>query len=318
VVITYHGVLPTADDRDHFLCGNFVACSAFEWQMARVRRYYTPVSLSQVVRALENGEPLPERALAVTFDDGFANNYRFAGPILRTYGIPATVFLATGHLDVPGAQLWTERVKRAVFLSTLERLPAVLPELAELPLGSDGQRADSARKVLGRMKRMPPADRDRALAELERVCGRPPLLEGDRDRYDFLTWEEVRRMDAAGIEFGSHTVSHPIMSTVDEAALAIEVGDSRRAIEDALQKPCLTFAYPNGGPGDFGPREQRALDRAGYRAAFKLFGGLNDTLSPPLALDRVNITRGFTPAMFDVLATGTLRLGKDLKALVGR
>jgi hypothetical protein len=193
VVITYHGVLPTADDRDHFLCGNFVACSAFEWQMARVRRYYTPVSLSQVVRALENGEPLPERALAVTFDDGFANNYRFAGPILRTYGIPATVFLATGHLDVPGAQLWTERVKRAVFLSTLERLPAVLPELAELPLGSDGQRADSARKVLGRMKRMPPADRDRALAELERVCGRPPLLEGDRDRYDFLTWEEVRR-----------------------------------------------------------------------------------------------------------------------------
>lgn len=315
VVVTYHGVLPTPDDTDHFLYGNFVASSAFELQMAWVRRHYNPVGLTQVVRAAEGGEPLPDRALAVTFDDGFANNHRFAWPILRKYGVPATVFLATGHIGIPGAQLWTERVKRAVFLSKASRLPAVVAALGELPLGDETERADSARKVLGRLKRMAPAERDRHLAELERVCGRPPLTHEDRDRYDFLGWDDVRAMADDGAEFGSHTVTHPIMSTVDDEALAREVSDSRREIESRLQRPCVTFAYPNGQPGDFGPREERALAAAGYHVGFKLYGGLNSTLAGPLTLDRVNITRGVSPAMFDVVLTGTLRLGKTVKAL---
>jgi peptidoglycan/xylan/chitin deacetylase (PgdA/CDA1 family) len=261
---------------------------------------------------------LPERALAVTFDDGFANNHRFAWPILRKYGVPVTVFLATGHIGVPGAQLWTERVKRAIFLSALPLLPAIVPGVGPLPLQNATHRADSARKVLGRMKRMTPVDRDSCLAELERVCGRPPLASDDRARYDFLTWDDVKAMATEGAEFGSHTVTHPIMSTIDDQALAWEVEHSRQDVESHLQRPCLTFAYPNGQPGDFGDRERGALAGAGYAVAFKLFGGLNPSLADPLALDRVNITRGVSPAMFNVMVTGTLRLGKDVKARLGR
>lgn len=316
VVLTYHGVLPTPDDKDHFLYGNFVAASAFTWQMAWVRRHYTPVSLSRVVRAIKTGEPLPERPLAVTFDDGFANNCRYAWPILQEYGVPVTVFLATDYIGVPGAQLWTERVKRAVFLSAAHALPAVVPELGQLPLGNDQARADSARRLLGRMKRMRSEERNRHLLELERVCGRPALLSEDRDRYDFLSWDEVRTMAAEGVEFGSHTRSHPIVSTLDDEGLVTEVEQSAREIEAQLQVRCETFAFPNGQPGDFGHRDVRALQAAGYAAAFKLYGGLNPTLTEPLTLDRVNVTRGMSPAMFDGLLTGGLHLAKQIKGVL--
>jgi peptidoglycan/xylan/chitin deacetylase (PgdA/CDA1 family) len=322
VIVTYHGVLPGHDDRDEFLLGNFVASSAFEWQMAWLCRHYTPVSLSHVVRSLDTGQPLPRLAVAVTFDDGFANNFRYAFPILRRHAIPATIFLTTGLIGVPGAQLWTERVKRAVFLTDRDRLPAVVPGQREWMLPDASRRASAARDVLDRLKRMPPTLRDRYVAEIERVCGRPALTADDGDRYDFLTWDEVRTMADEGIEFGSHTVSHPILSTLDTDHLEYELRESKRTLEDELQRECVTFAYPNGKAGDFGDREKQTLRANGYRVAFSLFGGINPSIADPFGVDRVNVTRGFYPALFDANLTGALGLGKTararLKGLVSR
>jgi peptidoglycan/xylan/chitin deacetylase (PgdA/CDA1 family) len=316
VVVTYHGVLPGDDDRDEFLVGNFVAESAFAWQMAWIARRYRPVSMSEVIEAFQGGRPLPPRAIAVTFDDGFANNFRYAYPLLRRHGIPATVFLATGHIGVPGAQLWTERVKRSIYLTGVRCLPAVLPGQQEHVLGGPSSRAAATRTVLGLLKRMPPPDRARYVKDIERVCGPMPLGPADADRYDFLTWEEVRTMAADGIDFGSHTVSHPILSTLAAEDLEYELRESRQAIEAALQRECRSFAYPNGQPDDFGAREKAQLKACGYHVAFSQGGGVNGSSADPFEIRRVNISRGFDPALFAASLTGVLQVGRHIREMV--
>lgn len=317
VVMTYHGVLPGDDDRDDYLLGNFIASSAFDVQMAWISRRYAPVTMTQVVRAFTGGPPLPPRAIAVTFDDGFANNFRYAHPILRRHGVPATVFLTTGHIGVRGAQLWTERVKRAIYLSSATRLAVVVPGQPDgLPMESPPQRADAARRVLGLLKRLPPVRRDAHLQEIEEHLGRPPLGPADADRYDFLSWREVREMAADGVEFGSHTVSHPILSTVSDDELRQELQQSKAAIEGQLDRECPAFAYPNGGDGDFGAREKAALKACGYQVAFSQSGGVNRRDADPFDVRRVNISRGFRPALLEASLSGALRWGQEARARV--
>jgi peptidoglycan/xylan/chitin deacetylase (PgdA/CDA1 family) len=304
-VLTYHGVLDGAADYD-YLNHNFIAAEWFDAQMRYICRHYRPIALRDLIAAYREGRTPPARSVAVTFDDGFANNYSVAFPILRRRSIPFTVFVATGLLDTPGAMLWTERAKRSLFFYPERSVSLELDGITRtLDLSSLSARADASKSVLQRLKRLPPAVRNRALDELERVCGARPVQDDERERYDFLTWAQAREMASAGVEIGSHTVSHPILTTLDAATLRDELEESKRKIEGALGGECVSFAYPNGSPADFGAREKMALRESGYLCGLSLNGSLNDR--PDLyEVDRINVGRDLDPPAFHVAMTGIL------------
>lgn len=307
VILTYHGVLSGDDDAYNYLNYNFVAAGTFEQQIQYLLRHYRPIRLADLVRSYRNNTPPPARSVALTFDDGFANNCTVAFPILQKYGFPFTIFLTTGMLESPGAQLWSERVKRAVYLCPRESV--VLPILGrdiQCQLESPGAREQATRRVLHMLKRSPPAERNAALLIIESACGRPELTARELERYEFLTWAQVRTMASAGVEFGSHTVHHPILSTLDEPALRDELVASKRRIEAEIGQDCYAFAYPNGQPGDFGVREKRALQAAGYSCGLSLGGTLNPARPDPFELDRINIGRQFEGPVYQAAVTGVL------------
>jgi peptidoglycan/xylan/chitin deacetylase (PgdA/CDA1 family) len=303
LVLTYHGVLPGDDDQYDFLNANFVSEAAFERQMQWLSSRYRLVTLRQIVAALNGGPALPPRAATVTFDDGFANNFHVALPILQRLHVPCSVFLTTGLIGVAGAQLWTERVKRAIAL-TPARSFVFGPDQKTFLIGSPTDRERAARDVLATLKRLSPEVRDQQVAALETVCGRPGITAAESIRYDFLNWDQVRAMSAVGIEFGSHTVSHPILATLPSAELESELRNSKHAIEAELGIECYAFAYPNGKTADFGDREAAILRRLGYRCALSLNGGLNKPAADPFRLERVNISREFDAALFNATLTG--------------
>lgn len=308
LILAYHGVLSGADDQYDYLNYNFMAAEAFERQVRYLVARFRPVSLSTVVDALIRRVPQPERSIVFTFDDGFRNNFTVAFPILRRLGVPFTVFLTTSMIGVPGAQLWTERLKRAIYLTEMRgrRSVQIGGSPVELQLDTALQRERSTRAAVHVMKRLPSNERDRALAVLEGTLGRPALTASDQERYGFLSWEEIRTMAEAGVEFGSHTVTHPIVSTLDSATLRWEFEESKREIERQTGRECYSFAYPNGSRADFGPRDQAALRTAGYRCALALCGGLNGRDADLFALERVNIGRGFDGALLDAAVSGVL------------
>jgi peptidoglycan/xylan/chitin deacetylase (PgdA/CDA1 family) len=314
VVLVYHGVLSGSDRTHSYLNDNFVSADLFEHQIRHISRTYRPVSLRRLVDALERGVPLPERGIVVTFDDGFANNYTVAFPILRKHSVPFTIFLTTGMIGSADSQLWSERVSRAVFKSHHVRIElSICGRECRFELTDDGAREVAAREILALLKRAPRDARDSAVGVIESAFGRPPLRAEDRERYGFLTWEQVREMSDAGVEFGSHTVTHPIVSTLDDEALAFELSASKHTIEQHTRQECYSFAYPNGGWGDFSERDKRAVRRAGYRCGLAVLGGLNRKNADLFALQRVNVRRQYELPMLDAAATGLLNAGRRLR-----
>jgi peptidoglycan/xylan/chitin deacetylase (PgdA/CDA1 family) len=218
-------------------------------QFEHIRRYYRPTSLGDLARMLAEGREPPPGTVVVTVDDGYRDFYRVAYPVLRKYGIPATLFVVTGFID-RACWLWVDRVTYC--LGDTEMARSVKEELKHLDLGA----------------------RDARLAELEHSTGVRVPAEIPCD-YEPCSWDELREMASHGIEIGAHTVTHPILSRIsDPARLAFEILGSKKRIEDELQRPVLHFAYPNGLWDDFGPEAVR-LVRANFKTGVAAVTGWN-------------------------------------------
>jgi peptidoglycan/xylan/chitin deacetylase (PgdA/CDA1 family) len=319
VILTYHGVLSDGGDQYDFLNHNFVSDELFESQLRYICRHYRPIALRELVTCYEKGSLPPPRSIAVTFDDGFANNRTVAYPLLKRHGVPFTIFLTTGLIDRPGAQLWTERLKRSIYLCPEDFVVLhLLGREIRCSLSSAGEREEAALHLSLLLKRLPIAQRDAALEAVEAVCGRPALTSDERGRYEFLTWNQIREMASAGVEFGSHTVQHPILSTLDSETLTSEIAESKRHIETSLKLACQAFAYPNGSSDDYGEREKSALRAAGYRCAVSLRGNINGRRPDLFELDRINIGRRLDDSAFQAEVAGLLGRARAVRRRFAR
>ncbi|RPI56951.1 MAG: hypothetical protein EHM55_03520 [Acidobacteria bacterium] len=311
VILTYHSVLPAAGDIDAGEARNVVDEEMFAWQMCYLAKHFRCLRLEEAVELLRSGRPLPRYSAVVTFDDGFRNNLRYAYPILRRFGVPATIFLTTGHIGRGVQLLWTERVGR---LLRSVKPPCSLTVAADpAPLAVSfrtvAERDEAARAVLKRLKSMPSRQRDCVVSELENQlagAGREHDAAGapNAERYTFLTWSEARELARGGMTIGSHTVEHPIMSSLDDARRAREVVDSKREIERQMWAPCTLFSYPNGTADDFGDRDKANLQAAGYVAAVTQIAGVNDERTDLFRLKRLNIGRGHGRQLFVAQVSG--------------
>jgi peptidoglycan/xylan/chitin deacetylase (PgdA/CDA1 family) len=289
IILTYHSVLPSTREIDAGESRNVVDQDAFAWQMRYLAMRYCCLRLEEAVALFESNRPLPLYSVVVTFDDGFRNNLQYAYPILRRAGVPAAIFLTTGHIGRGTQLLWTERVGRLLRRGKVSE--------------------DAARRVMTRLKSLPSRERDVAIHELhEQLKGTAAeherAAEPDADRYMFLTWNEARELARGGITIGSHTVEHPIMASLDEGRRREEVVESKHEIERHLGMPCTLFSYPNGTAADFDDRDKVNLRDAGYVAALTQIAGLNDRHTDRFALKRLNIGRGHTPQLFIAQVSG--------------
>ncbi len=290
-ILIYHRV---NDDRDPYFGG--IPTTEFEQQMAYVSCRFRVLPLSALVTALRGGA-LPDNAIAVTLDDGYRDNYLHAFPILQRYSIPATIFLTTSAIG-SDLELWHDDVFSA-FRETAE--PALEPfgsKKTRSPLTTIAERLHTQHEFLVYIRTLSEAERAAAVSRL-----REGLRVGPPRRAPglMLSWEEVKAMNRAGIQFGSHTATHPILSRVDRDHARREIVDSKRAIEEQLGTPVEGFAYPNGTRADFLPETKTLLQEAGYRYAVTTIGGSNEPEEDVYELRRA------TPWDDDIFAFG-LRL----------
>jgi peptidoglycan/xylan/chitin deacetylase (PgdA/CDA1 family) len=252
----------------------------FERQMRFVARRYRVVSLARLIEHLESGAP--GTLLAITFDDGYRDNYENAFPILQRYGLAATIFLSTGSLDT-GDPLWFEVLSGAVKTTSREflDLEADIPRRFWMRTLDERLRANG--ELFALLRQMPEEERRQRVQAILRELAAPS---GSR-RDMMLTWDQVRRMKQHGLDFGGHTVTHPFLSRLTRDQVSWEVSECKRRIEAELQAPVSHFAYPNGREEDFGPWNKDVLREAGYEAALSTIWGLNYR-----STDRMELRRG--------------------------
>jgi len=268
--------------------GKHLHVGAFRSHLEYVRRHYRVLSLETLVAAYQRDAPLPARALVITIDDGYRSNYTLAHPVLREYGLPATIFLTTGFLD--GADLqWSDRLEYALNRTTASRLElAVGGETLAWDLGDARARLACDRRLRTHLKRVPQETRETIVDDLEHRLGQrlrdaadvPPI-------YRPLAWAEVRRMQQDGlISFGSHTVTHLILTRCGADRAREELVQSRRRIEAETGAPCRLFCYPNGQVGCFDAATKLMLQEAGYACGITTVSGTNDRASDVFELKR--------------------------------
>jgi peptidoglycan/xylan/chitin deacetylase (PgdA/CDA1 family) len=208
-VLMYHRIedLTLRDAKSPLLRDLTVSPADFEDQIRfLVSSGYTPVLASRVEEAVQKGEPLPAKAVAITMDDGYRDNFEEAFPILLKYKVPATIFLVTNNFG----------------------------------------------------------------------------------RSDRLSWHEVLQMkQEAGFGYGSHTVHHFDLTTLDQKTLDYELLESKRLIEVEVQDPVTSIAYPSGSYNEFVKARAKA---AGYLAGWKKGGGMVTPSEDMMMLPRVRVS----------------------------
>jgi peptidoglycan/xylan/chitin deacetylase (PgdA/CDA1 family) len=254
LVLIYHRVLT---ERDSILSSEPTA-DEFAAQMDTVAATCRVLPLSEAVTRLRAGS-LPPRAVSITFDDGYANNRELAAPILKSRGIPATIFIATGFIG--RGRMWNDTVIEAV------RAAGARFDLSALGLGTfelpdAAARIRALEKILPQLKYLDPAQR---LARAEAIADLAGIA---REGATMMNEQQLRELDAFGIEIGAHTVTHPILRAIDPAAARKEIAASKDTLESITGRRIGLFAYPNGRPGrDYDASHVALVKSCGFDAA---------------------------------------------------
>ncbi|TXS89792.1 polysaccharide deacetylase family protein [Parahaliea aestuarii] len=275
-ILNYHRVLAAPDP----MRPNTPVVEDFHWQMTLLSQHFSPLPLDEAVTRLQEGT-LPQRAVCVTFDDGYADNARLAAPVLASTGVPATVFVACGFLD--GGLMWNDAVMEYVRLAP-EGNFLFREQRRAIPATTDlAGRRSLAYRMIGEIKHLPAHQRALAIA---------PLLDSDVALPGDLMMgaDDVRQLGAEGIAVGAHTISHPILASIGDDEAWREISEGKHQLEEMISAPVTLFAYPNGKPGqDYSDRHCRMIAQAGFKAAVSTRPGVAGHSSDPFQLPR------FTP-----------------------
>ena len=277
-ILILHRVVPELDP----LFPHEMHAARFDALLTQLKSTFQVLTLGDA-HALWSRQALPARALAITFDDGYADNAEVALPILQKHGLRATFFVSTGFLD--GGRMWNDTVIETLRACSLPQVDLSALGLGLRPLASNADRRAGIDAVLPLIKYKPLQAREPALAALLQACAEPALPDNLMMRSD-----QVQLLHAAGMEIGAHTVRHPILTaTPDDAALA-EISVGRAQLQRLTGAPVDVFAYPNGRPSrDYDRRHVEMVRQAGFRCAVSTAAGTADAGCDPLQWPR------FTP-----------------------
>ena len=271
-VILYHRV------NDNPISGG-IPVKVFERRMELLHRYFNVLPLEELVERLTRKD-VPPNAVAITFDDGYQDNYENAFPILKQFGLPSTIFLTTGVLDNKN-MLWHDLVFD-VFGRTTAR--SIIIEGKEYPFSKIPEKRIALKTFLRNIRLYNPQERDKRIRQLAKDL---QVEETRRTNNGMLSWKEIREMSRYNISFGAHTVTHPILSRMPLAEAVDEIVSSKETIEQKLGLPVRLFAYPNGSKEDFNIFIKQALKKAGFLCAVTTIRGANSVHADPFELRRV-------------------------------
>ena len=249
-----------------------VSADAFERQLCCLERHFTFVGVEELC-AVAAGRSLPPNPLAITFDDGYLDNYEVALPILKRHDAKATFFLSTTALSERRVHWW-DRIAYIVKRATVDRLALSYPAKLEIPLGD---RAAAQQRLLRFVKTCRGLDLERFLDELGVAARVAWSAQAERTFAErlLMTWDHVRELKKAGMDVQSHTRTHRVLETLEPSELVDELAGSRADLAREIGEAPRAIAYPVGKTIELGSPIRAALEVAGYEVGLSNGTGTN-------------------------------------------
>ena len=207
---------------------------------------------------------VPKNALVLTVDDGYRDFCTTAAEELLRVGVPTPFFMTIGFID-GACWIWTEKL--AWICDHLPHGTATLDMDGNVKTFRIPEERAAIRFALkAQLDNGPLADKLRRLDEFatRHLCTLPSTTAKEASP---ATWNDLRHLQARGIEIGGHTVNHPILSAESDEVVATEINGDKERLDRHLHEPCVSFCYPNGTPLDFDERVKRCVQTAGFGSA---------------------------------------------------
>jgi peptidoglycan/xylan/chitin deacetylase (PgdA/CDA1 family) len=300
-ILIFHRVLAETDP----LFPGEPSAAQFDKLCAHLRARFEVLPLSEAVTRLQQGS-LPAGALAITFDDGYADNLSIAAPILRKHHLPATLFIATGYLD--GGCMWNDKLIEAFRSTRNSEIDLRDLGLETYSVESIADRRAGIDRVIDATKYLSLAERDARADHVLRAAG------ATAPRKLMLDSTSVNTLASLGVDVGVHTVNHPILARTSSDQAWEEIVESKRRLEELTGKSMRLFAYPNGKPGqDYSREHVSMVQQAGFDAAVSTAWGPATRQSDIFQLPRFT-PWAREPLKFDLLMMRNLRMAAEQHA----
>jgi len=287
-ILAYHRVLEIAGDYPFDEGVISASTEVFDKQIGFIKKNFNALTFFDLKDALDGTISIPNRPLIITFDDGYADNVSNAFPILKRHGLSATFFITTDYIGT-GHPFWWEKV--AYWLKQRQFLKNV-PEWLAPPFNEK----DNLRRMPRWLNGLSDPVRLQFLALWEAEY---PIARGEIDAIRPLTWDEVRSMSQAGMEIGSHTVTHPNLAQLEKRSLFEELIHSKQKIEKEIGKEVISIAYPTGKEANHNRLVYQATEEAGYLFGLTYEDGINSLRHlPKYQLKRIDVERMNSFALF--------------------
>ena len=296
-VLGFHRVLSEEQRRrSNSLEGMMLREATFVQLLDYVSRTFHAISFEGFLKRATANSDRSRPSCLITFDDGWRDTYTTAYPWLKKFGLPATIFLTTGWMERRDG-FWVEHLARAW------RDPQRREQLESrwTRVGGKPTRVSDVETIVEYLKHMS-AERRGQILERLLPPGENGSPQDDADR--MLTWGQALVMSRDGIDFGTHTVTHPLLTYEDDEILKRELRMAKQVLEEKLNKKVLAFAYPNG---NWDERVRRCVEQAGYECAFTIESRWHHCGQDLFTIPRILIHEGnitgrsgkFSPAVFN-------------------
>ena len=274
LILMYHRF----SDSDH---PSRVSVEQLRSHLQYLNKHASPMSLREGLESLEAGKVLPTNPVAITIDDGYRDAYEIALPVLNEFGYKATLFAVTDFIDRK-CWIWTD-LMRYVLGEAEVGSPRTIETDAGMFRISDGNGSLDAERINGQLKEIPNALKEKVIQQIAEglkieIPARPT------SDFEALTWEQIIEMDSTNIEIESHSVTHPILTQVEETELDDQLVRSKLRLEEKLGREVDYFCYPNGNVNQ---SVKDAAARAGYKGAVTTEFGFNGKDFDPFLINRI-------------------------------
>jgi peptidoglycan/xylan/chitin deacetylase (PgdA/CDA1 family) len=287
VILNYHRISDKKEEKPLSPFDIGVTREKFEKEMRYLCRNFSVLPFSQAIDLLKNEDDWPRFPVVISFDDGYRDIYLNAFPVLERFNLSAIVFISTRMVE-KGEPFWWDELENLVEHNHLEEIKLALencfsPEY-DLHLGHLLAIQDKRvflKTLTEQIKKIKGKYRDELLNKLK-----PLLKSGKEQKREVLSWDEIRNLIKNGIEFGSHTHNHYLLTFEDQKTIIEELRISKQKLEESLEEKIDSLSYPSGLCNS---EIEKLAEECGYKAACSNFYGFNHKGTNLFSLKRLSL-----------------------------
>ena len=288
LILLYHRVIADDDpEMTHSIRGMTTTPEIFKAELNFLKKKFSVISMNNLLKHLEEGTAIPRRSVAITFDDGWRDNYLNAFPILKNHEIPATIFI-TVNLTGTGDKVW---FNKAIMIYKAQKMePAKIMNIVRSICKDPIPPEELPENIVGFVDMLKPYNNKLIKEVIDQLFEASfPAQEKNEFPRNILNWDEIKEMSAAGIEFGSHGMTHGILPLLSKDDIQWELNESKKQMETNLGITIDTFSYPNG---DYNSDIIDMVKAAGYRCALVTETGDKHAYKNLFTIPRVSVHSG--------------------------